>query len=261
MQIYIVLLVSAPHPRPPTPSEKKYLTVLDDGSVSEPLPLACWYDKWAAQHKSAPASREKSASSSSNGASPAYAIEPAEVAVTVVVPAYNEEERLTAMLDEAVTFLDAEYPTHAPTSEGARKRKPASPATPTGWEILVVSDGSTDATIPTALDFARSRLAGPGSKTSGSIRAVALERNRGKGGAVTHGMRHARGELVLFADADGASRFADLRGLAARARELAAADPRGEGRAVAVGSRAHLVGSEAVVKASFSQRVVTGRAC
>jgi dolichyl-phosphate beta-glucosyltransferase len=169
------------------------------------------------------------------------------VAVTVVVPAYNEEARLTAMLDEAVAFLDAEYPARAPPKGAARQRRPASPApAATGWEILVVSDGSTDATIPTALDFARSHPA-----SRGNIRAVALERNRGKGGAVTHGMRHARGELVVFADADGASRFADLRGLAARARELAAQDPRREGRAVAIGSRAHLVGSEAVVKASF----------
>jgi dolichyl-phosphate beta-glucosyltransferase len=213
------------------------------------LPLACWYDKWAAQHKAGSKSREKRGPST-NGTSTAYAIEAAEVAVTVVVPAYNEEERLTVMLDEAVAFLDAEYPSRAPPS-AARQRKQTPAAAPTGWEILVVSDGSTDATVATALDFARARLV-PASKTGGSIRAVALERNRGKGGAVTHGMRHARGELVLFADADGASRFADLRGLAARAEGLAEEDPRGEGRAVVVGSRAHLVGSEAVVKASFT---------
>ncbi len=77
-----------------------------------------------------------------------------------------------------------------------------------------------------------------------TLRVVSLERNRGKGGAVTHGMRHVRGKYVLFADADGASKFSDVAKLLRACR--AVADERG--RAVAIGSRAHLVGSEAVVK-------------
>ncbi len=77
-----------------------------------------------------------------------------------------------------------------------------------------------------------------------TLRVVTLERNRGKGGAVTHGMRHVRGKYVLFADADGASKFSDVAKLLRACR--AVADERG--RAVAIGSRAHLVGSEAVVK-------------
>lgn len=75
---------------------------------------------------------------------------------------------------------------------------------------------------------------------------VSLSPNRGKGGAVTHGMRHARGQYVVFADADGASDIADLGKLVSACQE--AEDERG--RAVAVGSRAHLVGSDAVVKRS-----------
>jgi dolichyl-phosphate beta-glucosyltransferase len=74
---------------------------------------------------------------------------------------------------------------------------------------------------------------------------VTLARNRGKGGAVTHGLRHARGEFALFADADGASRFDNLAKLLVAARTVSMA-----ARAVAVGSRAHMVGSDAVVRRS-----------
>lgn len=109
-----------------------------------------------------------------------------------------------------------------------------------GWEILVVSDGSTDKTVETALGFAKELPVGQ----RGRIRVVHLGENRGKGGAVTHGMRHVRGQYVVFADADGASRFEDLGTLVQRCQDIEDA----QGRGVAVGSRAHLVGSEAVVK-------------
>ncbi|MGG6496634.1 UNVERIFIED_CONTAM: glycosyltransferase, partial [Bacteroidetes bacterium 56_B9] len=72
------------------------------------------------------------------------------------------------------------------------------------------------------------------------------EQNRGKGGAVTHGMRHARGTYIVFADADGASRFTDLGKLVLECEK--AKDKKG--RAVGVGSRAHMVGTDAVVKVS-----------
>jgi dolichyl-phosphate beta-glucosyltransferase len=60
-------------------------------------------------------------------------------------------------------------------------------------------------------------------------------------------MRHARGTYVVFADADGASRFSDLGGLVQACEK--AKDS--QGRAVGVGSRAHMVGTEAVVKVCF----------
>ena len=39
---------------------------------------------------------------------------------------------------------------------------------------------------------------------------VQLYENRGKGGAVTHGMRYVRGQYAVFADVDSISRFLDL---------------------------------------------------
>ena len=50
------------------------------------------------------------------------------------------------------------------------------------FEIVIVDDGSNDGTSRVALDYARDRLQTGGSK----IRVVRLEKNRGKGGAVTH---------------------------------------------------------------------------
>lgn len=112
-----------------------------------------------------------------------------------------------------------------------------------GWEILIISDGSSDQTERTALDFARSRRP----DTAAAIRVVSLQQNRGKGGSVTHGMRHVRGEYVVFADADGASTFSDLPKLLLACQAV----EDGQQKGVAVGSRAHLVGSEAVVTVGY----------
>lgn len=176
--------------------------------------------------------------------------------MSVVVPAYNEEDRLQGMLEEAVGFLQEQY--------GDHQERSAKPSARKGWEILIVSDGSTDKTVDKALSFSREHQLSqhpipvpsphqPNPKMSthiphGSIRVITLEQNRGKGGAVTHGMRHVRGQYAVFADADGASRFSDL----AKLVEACKAVEDGKGRGIAIGSRAHLVGSEAVVKVSWS---------
>lgn len=104
------------------------------------------------------------------------------------------------------------------------------------YEIIIVDDCSKDGTSETALQYA---LQHP----KVDLRVVSLQRNRGKGGAVQHGVLHARGERVLMVDADGASRFADLEKLWTKLDEVDDG-----GRGIAVGSRAHLVKTEAVVK-------------
>lgn len=184
-------------------------------------------------------------------------VEKAEVFISMVVPAYNEEDRLVGMLEEAVNFLDSKYlSSEISVDSRLRNRKPAQNGTTQipsaesstdasskakGWEILIVSDGSTDTTVRVALDFAKKLK-----HRDSSIRVITLSHNRGKGGAVTHGLRHVRGEYVGFADADGASKFADIQKLITACED--AEDK--QGRALAVGSRAHLVGSESVVKRS-----------
>ncbi|KAF8506415.1 glycosyltransferase family 2 protein [Hysterangium stoloniferum] len=138
--------------------------------------------------------------------------------LSVVIPAYNETKRLTPMLQAAIDHLIT---------------KPSR-----SFEILIVDDGSTDTTVSLALSLAQKYSAY-------DIRVVKLDKNVGKGGAVRHGFLHARGERILMVDADGASRFEDL--------ELlwnAMDDIEDDGRGVAIGSRAHMVNTEAVVKRS-----------
>ncbi|KAK9479267.1 nucleotide-diphospho-sugar transferase [Lipomyces japonicus] len=147
------------------------------------------------------------------------------VFLTVVVPAFNEASRLPGMLTEAVSTLKA---WHLADSEKT-------------WEILVVNDGSTDNTTPEAL-----KVGAQVCDKSHQLKVCTLQQNRGKGGAVGHGMRYAAGKYIIFADADGASKFSDVKSLFTKLSGI-----QQDGRGVAIGSRAHMVTSDAVVKRSY----------
>lgn len=135
------------------------------------------------------------------------------------------------MLDEAVEYL--------------RGKELADPGHFT-YELIIVSDGSRDDTVQVAQSYC---------KTVGSsrVRVLDLERNRGKGGAVRLGVQSARGRLILFADADGATHFPDLDKL------LAAIEPHTQGDAnaevLAIGSRAHLE-DESIAERSLFRTVL-----
>lgn len=95
------------------------------------------------------------------------------VDLSIVIPAYNEEERLGDTLLRVRAWLDT------------RPRARA--------EIIVVDDGCTDGTC----DVAAAALEGmPGG------RLVRRVRNRGKGYSVREGILASRGRLILFTDAD-----------------------------------------------------------
>lgn len=151
-----------------------------------------------------------------------YIDDPATVDLSVVVPTYNETKRLPKMLEVAIKHI---------LSVPERKT-----------EILIVDDGSTDGTADLALKYAKQNL-------KIEIRVVTREKNSGKGGAVRHGMLHSRGRRLLMVDADGASRFEDLELLWRALDQLGGKDP--DHAAIAIGSRAHLVKTEAVVKVFF----------
>ena len=146
--------------------------------------------------------------------------DPSTVDLTIVIPAYNETERLPEMMAATIKHL---------TSAGLKDKR--------SFEILVVDDGSRDGTSATALKLANKY-------STCDVKVVTLEKNVGKGGAVRHGMLYGGGERLLMADADGASRIEDLERLWEKLDEIAPDNVPG----VVVGSRAHLVKSEAVVK-------------
>lgn len=229
--VYVLLCLLAPKPRQALPSEKTYRTS-DSAGGTTTRQLPCWYDKWLAE-------RQLAAADGNGGDAGGYnlnAIEPAEVALTVVVPAYNEALRMLPALDEMVEYCDRRFG----RAKTDRSSSSSSDKTLTGYEILIIDDASSDKTGEVALEYGRQH------GLDDVLRVVRLGRNRGKGGGVTHGFRHARGAHVVFADADGASRFGDLD----RLLEGCAVVVDASGRGVAIGSRAHLVGSEAVVRRS-----------
>lgn len=149
--------------------------------------------------------------------------DPASVSLSVIIPAYEETARLKPMLDAALEHL-------------ATKPKRS-------FEVLIVDDGSKDATSELALKLSISYAA---ANPKNEIRVVRLETNRGKGGAVKHGSMHARGKRILFVDADGATRFSDLEMLWEKMDEIEKKNPGTP--AIAVGSRAHLVKTDVVVQ-------------
>lgn len=286
-QIYTFFLIVAPTPRAPLSSEKTYITTNPDGTTSSPQLLPNWYDSWSKHWNIAERTEGISEKLAAREKAKAF-IEAPDVAMSVVIPAYNEEKRLVGMLEEAVTYLDEVYGRPGLNTveiekevskrgkgkaqingngaiksttgsdfkagdfneNGTRRRTPSSSksskkatttAEPRGYEILLVNDGSTDSTVSVALAFSHKH------NLHDILRITTLSKNRGKGGAVCHGLRHVGGEYAVFADADGASRFSDLGKLVKGCKEV---EDEG-GRGVAVGSRAHLVGSEAVVKVCF----------
>ena len=98
-----------------------------------------------------------------------------EIELSIIVPAYNEEKRITPFLKKLLKF-----------SNDFLKN----------YEILIVNDGSQDNTkgIVSSLIINDSRA-----------RIVDYKENKGKGYAVLKGILHSKGDFILFIDADGST--------------------------------------------------------
>ena len=153
-----------------------------------------------------------------------------KVYLSVVIPAYNEEKRLPIMLDEALSYLED----RAKSGKTVERSDALARGLLFTYEVIIVDDGSSDKTSQVALDYCDKY-------GTSKIRLLKLEANRGKGGAVRLGVLSARGRFILFADADGATKFSDLEKL-----ELSLCRHKNEKKAgqvdnaIAIGSRAHL---------------------
>ncbi|XP_026747509.1 dolichyl-phosphate beta-glucosyltransferase [Trichoplusia ni] len=163
------------------------------------------------------------------------------VHLSVIVPAYNEEKRLPPMLDEAIGFLE-ERVKNVPTFK---------------YEIIVVSDGSRDSTVKVVESYVEQY-------GSEKVRCLELIKNRGKGGAVRLGIESCRGASILFADADGASKFEDLTKLESALKDLIKCDPLSapdkvsDSIAIVIGSRAHLEQESLATRSLFRNILMYG---
>ena len=94
---------------------------------------------------------------------------------SIILPAFNEAQRIAPSLEKAVAFVREH-----------------------GWnaEIVVVNDGSRDRTA----EIVRGFMA-----WAPEIRMVENPGNHGKGYSIRNGMLHARGDILLFSDADFSS--------------------------------------------------------
>ena len=92
--------------------------------------------------------------------------------LSVVIPAYNEEERLSRTLPKILNFFESrDYSS----------------------EIIIANDGSRDKTAEIVQEFIAKHP---------QLRLVNLKKNQGKGGALRQGVLASKGEWVLFMDAD-----------------------------------------------------------
>jgi dolichyl-phosphate beta-glucosyltransferase len=124
--------------------------------------------------------------------------EPAPPRLSVVIPAYNEVQRLPRTIEHIERYLDGRG---------------------VNYELILVDDGSADGTRQ-VMDEAAAR--------NPRVRLEALPSNRGKGRALAAGVAVARGDEVLVTDADLSTPIEELEKLEAALKA---------GAGVAIGSR------------------------
>src|SRR3989344_9388333 len=92
------------------------------------------------------------------------------IELSVIIPAYNEEDLMDSTISEFVSFLGN---------------------TSLSWEIIIVDDGSRDKTSAAVSSFNNSQ-----------VKLIRLNKNQGKGAALKAGFLAARGDYQIFSDAD-----------------------------------------------------------
>jgi dolichyl-phosphate beta-glucosyltransferase len=93
--------------------------------------------------------------------------------LSIVLPAYNEEELIASTLDGLYQYLSTR---------------------PESYEIIVADDGSTDATTDLVLEWK--------GRTGANLRLLLSSQNRGKGSAIRRGALESQGRYVIFLDSD-----------------------------------------------------------
>ncbi len=95
-----------------------------------------------------------------------------DILLSVVAPCYNEAEAIGEFITQTVTVLEEHFP---------------------NYELLLVDDGSKDATVEKIAQY---------QSKNPNIRLIRFSRNFGKEAAVTAGLEHSTGEIVVMLDSD-----------------------------------------------------------
>ena len=138
------------------------------------------------------------------------------IQLSIVIPAFNEQARLPRTILETIRWCTT-------------RQVP--------FEIIIADDGSRDHTLALARLFEESDV---------RIRALACP-HMGKGATVRMGVLNAKGETILFMDADGATPLDEIPKLVAALES---------GRDVAIGSRIAQIDNEVVITTSPHRRII-----
>ncbi|MCP4141806.1 MAG: glycosyltransferase family 2 protein [Chloroflexi bacterium] len=137
--------------------------------------------------------------------------------LSVIIPAYNEEERIIPTIGAIASHVSIQgYP----------------------WELVIADDGSTDNTIELVKSLGLA-----------NVRILVASKNGGKGSAVQRGILAARGEYILFVDADNSTPIEELESLLSKIIE--------KDFDIAIGSRA-VEGAEEMKRSFFRQLLSDG---
>ena len=98
-----------------------------------------------------------------------------DIYLSVIIPAYNEEERISKTLKSVFSYLEKQ---------------------PYSYEIIIVNDGSRDNTSSVVLDICQ--------QISHCL-LMDRKKNKGKGYSVKEGILSANGKIRLFMDADNST--------------------------------------------------------
>jgi len=102
--------------------------------------------------------------------------------ISIVIPVYNEQKRIHLFIPRVIEYVrQADF----------------------SCEMVIVDDGSTDATVALVENMLHQRL-------PGKYRIIQLPQNAGKGAAIRKGMMEAAGEYIFFLDADGSTSIEEV---------------------------------------------------
>lgn len=136
--------------------------------------------------------------------------------LSIVIPAFNEEKRILQTIKNILFYLSKEK---------------------FSFELIVVDDGSTDNSTVIINKLALENDA---------IKLISLNKNYGKGYAVKIGMLAAKGDYLLFMDADGAANLGDIESLLSAIQS---------GASIAIGSR-NIPNNYSRIESGFLRRVL-----